>query len=297
MESSNQNGYYGMEQAEDGNSEYNALLFMVSQVLANYSHAALVQVQAVTSAGELAPAGRVDVLPLVNQLDGQGNAVPHGVLNNMIYLRLQGGGNAIIMDPAIDDIGLALFADRDISTVVANVEKEDKREPANPGSMRRSDMADGIYLGGVLNAIPEQFIRFSDAGIEIVSPTAITMNAPAISMECETLSIAASESVAIESPDVSVDCTTMAVDASSSVTFTTPQFSVVGAASVSGLTSLNGGFAALPKAGGGASTIASDVSITGATTTTGTLSNNGKAVGSTHTHQAQGATAITTPPL
>lgn len=271
MESNNQNGYYGQRQAEDANNEYNALLFTVNQILANYSHAALVKVQAVTSAGELAPAGRVDVLPLVNQLDGQGNAVPHGVVNNMIYLRLQGGGNAIIMDPVVNDIGLALFADRDISAVV------ETGAQANPGSMRRSDMADGIYLGGVLNAIPEQFVRFSAEGIAIVSPTAISMSAPAISIDAGTITMEASDSITGTAPEITFNAT-------NKVRFNTPLAEFTGAATVAGLTSLNGGFAALPKAGGGASTIASDVSITGATTTTGSLTNNGKNVGAAHTH-------------
>jgi hypothetical protein len=280
----NQNGYYGTRQPEDSSSEYNAMLFVVRQALANCNHVALVQVQAVTSAGELAPAGRVDVLPLVNQLDGQGNAVPHGLLNDLVYLRLQGGANAVIMDPAVGDIGIAVFADRDISAVTATSAQ------ANPGSARQFSMSDGIYLGGVLSSTPEQFVRFSDEGIEIVSPTQVRLAAPDVRIEAERIVMDATESIVMTAPEVSIDCETMAVNASTSATFTTPQFNVVGAANVSGLTSLNGGFAALPRSGGGASTITGnvnltgDLGVTGDATTTGALTNNGKNVGSAHTH-------------
>lgn len=256
MPSNDQNGYYGYKQPEDSSGEYNALLFTIRQALANCSHVALVKVTSVTSAGELAPAGRLDALPLVNQLDGQGNAMPHEPINNLVYLRMQGGANAVIMDPEVGDIGLAVFADRDISAVV------ETGVQANPGSARQFSMSDGIYLGGVLNAVPEQFVRFSPDGIEIVSPTAIRLAAPDVRIECERL----------------------VVKASNSVTITTPQFSVLGAASVSGLTSLNGGFAALPRSGGGASTISGNITQTGDFTNTGNLVNNGKNVGSPHTH-------------
>lgn len=271
MESSSQNGYFGTKQAEDSSGEYNALVYTIRQVLANCSHAALVRVESVTSEGELAPAGRVDVLPLVNQQDGQGNAVPHGLLNNLIYLRLQGGGNAVIIDPQVGDIGLAVFADRDISAVVATGGQ------ANPGSARQFSMSDGIYLGGVLNAVPEQFVRFSPAGIEIVSPTAVRLAAPDVRIEAERVVIDASESIELTAPQIDLN-------ASSRVRMNTPLVEMTGAATVAGLASLNGGFAALPRSGGVASTIASDITITGDTTTTGGITNNGKNIGSGHTH-------------
>lgn len=284
MALNDENGYWGDREAAAGTDEYNALLFTVRQILANCNSVALVKVIAAESNGEFAQAGTVDVQPMVNQLDGQGNSVPHGVVNGLIYLRLQGGANAIIMDPQPDDIGIAVFADRDISSVKAT------RGIANPGSARRYDMADGVYLGGVLNGDPTQYVRFSPEGIDLVSPSLVKIDAPDVQIQCETLEINASDSISATSPN-------MTFTASTKVRFVTPLVEMTGAATVAGLASLNGGFAALPKSGGGASTIASDVSITGATTTTGTLSNNGKAVGSTHTHQAQGATAVTTAPL
>lgn len=68
---------------------------------------------------------------------------------------------------------------------------------------------------------------------------------------------------------------------------------VVGALNVSGLASLNGGFGALPRAGGGASTIASDLTISGATgmqaaTMTSSMV-GGKDNGPAHRHISGGA--------
>jgi phage baseplate assembly protein gpV len=45
------------------------------------------------------------------------------------------------------------------------------------------DYSDGLYLGGLLNGIPEQYIQFGSGGITIVSPTAITLNAPQINLQ------------------------------------------------------------------------------------------------------------------
>ena len=163
-----------MQPIEAAASEFNALHFAVSQILNTRNSATLVQIKSVTNSGGLSPVGFVDVLPLVNQLDGYHNAVPHGVVHNLPYFRLQGGANAVILDPQVGDIGLAVFADRDISSVKAT------KAQANPGSMRRSDYADGLYLGGVLNGTPSQVVRFAADGIHVTSPTAVHITAPAI---------------------------------------------------------------------------------------------------------------------
>lgn len=35
-----------------------------------------------------------------------------------------------------------------------------------------------LYLGGVLNGVPQQYVRFTAEGIEVVSPTKVTVRAP-----------------------------------------------------------------------------------------------------------------------
>lgn len=250
MSDNNSEGYFGTKRASDSTSEFNAIQFVVLQTLAAYSHAIPVKVVAVTNDGGLAPVGMVDVQPMVNQLDGQGNAVKHGTINQIPYQRLQGGANAIILDPKVGDIGIAVFSDRDISAVKAT------KDIANPGSARMFDMADGMYLGGILNAVPEQYVQFSAAGIKLFSPAAIRLEADKIEMVA---------------PEITMN-------ASTSIEATTPTFTI------NGDMQLNGGMESTGA-------IHTPGTITGDTDVIA----GGKS-GKTHFHIAQGPTAPTTGP-
>ena len=131
-----------------------------------------VRVESCTNDGDVSPVGFVSVTPLVNQIDSQGNATPHGVINNIPYFRAQGGANAIILDPEPGDIGICIFASRDISKVKST------KAQANPGTFRQFAWGDGMYIGGLLNGTPTQFVQFNSDGITVTSPTKITLNAP-----------------------------------------------------------------------------------------------------------------------
>jgi len=169
--------FTGQQRPNDGSSNLNSTAFLVQQLLARISTLTLVKVVSVTTDGGVTPVGFVDVQPLVNQLDGAGNATPHGTVFGLPYLRLQGGANAIILDPAVGDIGICGFASRDISSVKAT------KAVANPGSLRRFDMADGMFLGGTLNAAPTQYVQFNADGITLVSPIKVTISAPEIEID------------------------------------------------------------------------------------------------------------------
>ena len=159
-----ENGYLGRAGPTSNGSDYNANTFLVWSILARVRTMQPCKVLAVTNDGGVAPVGFVTLQPLVNQLDGYSNATPHGLIYNVPYFRLQGGANAIILDPQVGDIGFAGFADRDISSVKAN------KAQANPGSKRMFSMADAVYFGGILNGTPTQYVQFSSAGISIVTP-------------------------------------------------------------------------------------------------------------------------------
>ncbi len=247
-------GYTGNADPGAGAGEFGALSFLVNQILARVSTVTLVKIVAVTNSGGVSPVGFVDVQPLVNQVDGAGNATPHGVVHNLPYFRLQGGTNAIILDPQVGDIGMCGFASRDISSVKAS------KAQTNPGSGRVFDMADGLYFGGVLNGIPVQYMAFSASGIDVVSPTRIRHFAPIVE-----------------------------INASTSFTVNSPQSNFSGAVIIQGLLSWLAGMT-----GSVASGVAS--LITGAVQFVGTITSNGKHIDNTHTHTAQGATAVTTPP-
>lgn len=173
--------YKGAQSPSSAASDFDLFTFIATQILNRASTATLVQVKAVTNSGEVSAVGMVDVQPMVAQLDGYGNATPHGIVHDLPYFRLQGGANAVIMDPKVGDIGIAIFADRDISSVKA------KKSAGLPGSRRRFDMADGLYVGGFLNGVPSQYIQFTAAGISVVSPTKVFIQAPDVEIQSTTL--------------------------------------------------------------------------------------------------------------
>lgn len=196
---SNENGYPTTQAPEKTSSEYNSLQFVFDSLMAKRHFAEPVEVVSVEIPDGLNKAGRVSVKPLINMLDAQGNSIPHGKISNLIYFRLQGGANAFVIDPKVGDKGMAIFTDRDMSSVKAN------EGAANPGSARRSSWSDGWYIGGLLNGVPEQYVYMHDDGIDIVSPNAIKLQAPNINVECETLEINAESSVTITGPNSTVN--------------------------------------------------------------------------------------------
>ncbi|WP_321905117.1 Gp138 family membrane-puncturing spike protein [Paraburkholderia tropica] len=247
--SSNQ-GFVGQQPINAGGSDHNAQTFMVWSILARVRTMTLVKVVNVTNSGGISPVGFADLQPLVNQWDGAGNAEPHGVIYSCPYFRLQGGTNAIIIDPSVGDIGWAGFADRDISSVIAN------KAQSNPGSRRMFDMADAVYFGGMLNGTPTQYIAFSSSGIAIVSPTQISMAAPSIVLQAtQTIGLTAGTEITNSAPAIEMDGQMTQGEG--------PQ----------------GGTASMQ----GPLTVVNDVVA------------NGTSVHG-HTHTAQGATAVTTPP-
>lgn len=117
--------------------------------------------------------GFVDVQPMVLEATTTGVLLEQSPIYKVPYLRLQGGLSAVVLDPVVGDIGVAIFAERDISTVIST------REPAGAPTARAYSSADGLYLGGFLNADPTQYVRFDpEGGIEIVSTGDLTLSAP-----------------------------------------------------------------------------------------------------------------------
>ena len=177
MPPSDSAGLPGTQQPQDTGSDFNAHAFLIQSLLNRIAISTLVKVVAVYGGGTAAAPGTVDVLPLVSQVDGAGNAMPHGVVHGLPFCRLQGGGNAVMLDPQAGDIGLAIFADHDISKVKATGAQ------ALPGSARRFDMADGVYVCGLLGAAPSQYVAFAAGGITVTSPVKVTITAPTVAVE------------------------------------------------------------------------------------------------------------------
>ncbi len=158
---------FGYQQPNSSANEFNVTEFIIRRMLAKVRTVTLVKVVACSTNNQLGPIGTVDVLPLVNQVDGQNNATKHTTVFGLLCFRNQAGSNAIIMDPQVNDVGIAIICDRDISSIKSAGSLTQAQ--TNPGSNRRFDFADGIYLGGVLGlgGTPKQFIQFTSAGIVI----------------------------------------------------------------------------------------------------------------------------------
>lgn len=164
-----QNDYLGFERAGTAGG-IGEIGYIVDNLLSKMQTITLVKIENVKG-GKTKEVGFVDVKPLVSQVDGANNIIEHGIIYNIPYFRLQGGTNAIIIDPKKGDIGLCAFANRDISGVKATK----KETPAQ--SKRMFDFSDGLYIGGFLNGKPEQYIYFNENGITINTEKTVTINA------------------------------------------------------------------------------------------------------------------------
>jgi len=159
----------------DNASDVGRMDFIVRSALSGLRTAIPVKVVAVSNSGGVSAIGHVDVQPLVSAVDGNGQAWAHGIIHNVPYMRIQGGSNGVILDPVVGDIGIGTVCDRDISTVKAT------GAVAAPGSNRKNDMSDMVYLMTIIGAAPTQYIQFNSSGITILSPTQVTITAPNIS--------------------------------------------------------------------------------------------------------------------
>jgi len=144
----------------------------ISQMINDIQTLSLVKVVGVSNDGGVSPVGSVDVVPLVHQMTADRQAIPHGVIYGIPYMRIQGGQNAVILDPQVGDIGVCGFCSRDSSVVLAT------KDAGPAGSFRKYSWSDGLYFGGFLNGTPTQYIRFSADGISVVTPElAVTQSA------------------------------------------------------------------------------------------------------------------------
>ena len=185
----------GQQELASSNNEFNALMFVISRALAEVNVATLVRVVAVYPGG-IGAVGTVDVLPLVSQVAGDGTVIPHTTVYGLPYLRIQGGTNAVIIDPEVDDIGFCIFADRDIGPAQSALDQ------APPGSERRFSMADGLYIGGwCANLTPINRVQITGNKIDVVASAGAVV----------TVSVGSSVSMVMTNTDVTINGNTKIV--------------------------------------------------------------------------------------
>ena len=145
--------------------------YIIESLISNIHTMIPVKILSVTvPADTLAPIGRCEVQPLVQQIDGSNNTYDLGKIINVPYLRVQGGSNAIVIDPQVGDVGLCGFCERDISIV--------KRTGAlsAPDNRRRYDINSAVYMFTMMSGTPTQYIHFKSSGIDIKSTGNVNIN-------------------------------------------------------------------------------------------------------------------------
>jgi hypothetical protein len=148
------------------NSPYNSLSFMIQQAIREQVNTCIIcKVVGVSD-------GYVDVLPLVTQVSGKDEAIAPTTLYHLPYMRYHAGIAAVILNPVVGDIGLAVFAGKDCSNV-----KVGTSEPVPPASFRDNSMANGFYIGGFLNQAPSVFVELTqDGAVNITAPGGVNID-------------------------------------------------------------------------------------------------------------------------
>ncbi|WAH52624.1 oxidoreductase [Pseudescherichia vulneris] len=176
---------------DDINTDANVQHFVMETFLSGKAFITLALVKA-TYPGENEAMSFVDVQPMVHGTSGSGGLVERGTIFNVPVWRLQRGSSAIIMDPVVGDIGWIACCDEDIR----NVKKTSSL--ALPASSRKHSYGDAIYMGGLLNSSPNQYVKFSDSGIDITSPLDVNVNGPNVAIN-------ASAKASINSPVIELN--------------------------------------------------------------------------------------------
>jgi hypothetical protein len=159
---------------QDTATDANTQQFMMHQFLMGKAFITLAVVVEVSESGE-----NVSVKPMVQGFTGGGDIIPNSIIHGVPVWRLQRGASAVIMPPVVGDIGLIAICDRDISSV------KKTKQPSLPGSNNTHNYSDAIYLGGVLNAEPTQYVKFSNDGIDILSPLVVNVQANIVSLNAD----------------------------------------------------------------------------------------------------------------
>lgn len=198
-------------------SQFNQQVFLIKQVLKQTISTAIpVRVDAVERGGEGGAALYVDVTPMVTQTDAEGNSIPPVTIPHLPYFRYQHGTAAVICDPKVGDLGLAVFAQQDCSRLTGDT------TPQAPGTFRCFDMSDGFYVGGFWGQVPKTFIHIEDEGtIHVVAPKSYHLESPKVIVDCDTAQVNAQTSVTVVTQ-------TATVNASSSLTVDSPQSTFTG---------------------------------------------------------------------
>ena len=219
-------------------SQINVLDFLIRSIVKGMVNTAIpVRVDSVSRPADGGGAGYLSATPLVKMRSSSGEALEPVSIPKLRWFRLQHGTAALICDPKPGDVGLAVFAQQDVSTLTGG------NIPQQPGSFRCYDMSDGFYFGGFWGQQPTTFVKIEDSGdITITAPQTVTINTNVKTINAGT--------------SCTVKTQTALVSAIASATIDAPQTHITGTLQVDGKTTGSGGLAV---SGGGGATVSGDV--------------------------------------
>ncbi len=193
----------GNRKISSGSTPYNQLDFFVQNLIKATVNTALpVKVVNVYSNG-VGKTGYVDIIPLTQSYDGFGNAILAQTIFKVPYCRIQGGIASLIIDPVVGDIGIAVFAQQDITNI--------SNTPQKPFSKRCFSMADALYIGGILNQEPTIYLELTQNNeANLIAPLSVNIKTKAMTIDCESMKVNANtinmkaNSVTIDSPATTI---------------------------------------------------------------------------------------------
>ena len=152
---------------------------LIRTLLMDMRTAVPVQVMAVHPGTGTPPTiGTVDVQPLVQVEDGSGKLWSMGQTYGAPFIRIQSGSSALVIDPSVNDIGLAVVCDRDISSVLAS-----GGQISGPGSARTNSISDLVYVASIISAAAiTQYLLMNSSGITLLSPNTVTIQGAQINL-------------------------------------------------------------------------------------------------------------------
>lgn len=154
--------------ASEMTSDGQLTALLIRSILAGVRTAIPVQVLAVYPGPGTPPAiGTVDVQPLVQMVDGSRTAWPLKPNYGVPFCRIQTGTTGIVADPQVNDIGIAVACDRDISKVLAT-----SGQLSMPGSARKHNLSDLVYLFSIISAASiTQYLQMTASLLKAVFPS------------------------------------------------------------------------------------------------------------------------------
>ena len=149
------------------NNEFNVWQFMIKSALSKIRTAFLAKVVNVYKEKNL-----VDIFPIIKGVDANGNELDQVPIFRIPYFQYVGGSNKIIITPEVNDYGLCITSDRDITNFKIN------RKETKPATLRMFDARDSFYVGGFLNEKQiKNLIEINNNGIKVKTDGTMTIEA------------------------------------------------------------------------------------------------------------------------